>query len=430
MRLPLPLPALLLAARLAAAPLDNLAGDANLWTLPRDEAAEKASKTIPNEFRWVSDARDTLRAAKAGSFLNLDAGETLLRFDEKTGRLTQFEISLFNRGDSGEMTEKEFNALLTRAAAALDKASGEKSTPIRHDRRSVVRADGAVWAGKTATYRLEWSKNREDGRRPEYLKLFVLPAGKAQDILKAATAGNADPSGAYKAADHLSTTPSGDKWLHDVPMVDQGQKGYCAVATTERILRLYGLPVDQHQIAQIAGSTADGGTSGGKLADALRENAGRLKVRPKILLEYDARFLESLAADYNGAARKTKVEPLPDPRRNLAAFHAAFSFDKLDAPTLLAGRAKNTAAIKRFERAVADAVDKGMPVLWSVQLGFFNETPALPQAKGGHMRLIIGYNPKEHTVIYSDSWGKGHERKTMPAAAAFAITTGMMTLVP
>ena len=46
------------------------------------------------------------------------------------------------------------------------------------------------------------------------------------------------------------------------------------------------------------------------------------------------------------------------------------------------------------------------------------------------MRLIIGYNAKNHTVIYSDSWGAGHERKTMAADNAYAITTGMMVLEP
>ena len=46
------------------------------------------------------------------------------------------------------------------------------------------------------------------------------------------------------------------------------------------------------------------------------------------------------------------------------------------------------------------------------------------------MRLIIGYNAKNHTIIYSDSWGAGHERKVMPADTAFAITNGMLVLTP
>jgi hypothetical protein len=32
--------------------------------------------------------------------------------------------------------------------------------------------------------------------------------------------------------------------------------------------------------------------------------------------------------------------------------------------------------------------------------------------------------------VYSDSWGAGHERKTMPLADALYITTGLYVLSP
>lgn len=427
MRAPVLLLALLCAARSGALTLDEFAGDKALWTLPK---AELAAKGRPLRFVWVSSAQDTLRADKGGKIFGLDAGETLIRFDAKSGEASGIEISLFNRGDKGEMNEKAFNALLARATEALDKASGEKSQAIRRDRQSAVRADGAVWAGKDATYRLEWSKNRDDGKRPEFLTLHILPSGKAADILKAATGGAPNPAKNFVPADHLETTPAGDKWIKDVPMVDQGQKGYCAVATTERVLRLYGLPVDEHDIAQLADASGDGGTNYAKLQESFRTQSSRLKVRMKVLLDTDAAFLENLANDYNGAARKTKVTPLPNPRTNAQAFYSSFSFDRLDAATLLAGRKKNAAGVKQFERLVAGAVDRATPVLWGVTLGIAPETPALPQAKGGHMRLIIGYNAKNRTIIYSDSWGAGHERKVMAADMAFAITNGMMALTP
>jgi hypothetical protein len=41
-------------------------------------------------------------------------------------------------------------------------------------------------------------------------------------------------------------------------MVDQGEKGYCVVASVERVLRYYGGTVDQHELAQIANSDAAG----------------------------------------------------------------------------------------------------------------------------------------------------------------------------
>ena len=52
----------------------------------------------------------------------------------------------------------------------------------------------------------------------------------------------------------------------------------------------------------------------------------------------------------------------------------------------------------------------------------------LPQANGGHMRLVIGYNEKTGEIIYSDSWGMGHEEKRMKAADAWTITNNLFFL--
>ena len=46
------------------------------------------------------------------------------------------------------------------------------------------------------------------------------------------------------------------------------------------------------------------------------------------------------------------------------------------------------------------------------------------------MRLIVGYNAKTEEILYSDSWGAGHELKRMKADDAWTITTGLMTVEP
>ena len=84
---------------------------------------------------------------------------------------------------------------------------------------------------------------------------------------------------------------------------------------------------------------------------------------------------------------------------------------------------------KKFLTGVKTQVDQGIPVFWGVTLGMFPE-PGLPQAAGGHMRLIIGYNQKTHEILYTDSWGAGHELKRMPEDWAFAITHDAFFLKP
>ncbi|MFT5131040.1 MAG: hypothetical protein ACI8W8_004674 [Rhodothermales bacterium] len=46
------------------------------------------------------------------------------------------------------------------------------------------------------------------------------------------------------------------------------------------------------------------------------------------------------------------------------------------------------------------------------------------------MRLIIGYNAKANQLIYSDSWGTGHEFKRMSMEDAWAITTCVDLVAP
>jgi hypothetical protein len=49
---------------------------------------------------------------------------------------------------------------------------------------------------------------------------------------------------------------------------------------------------------------------------------------------------------------------------------------------------------------------------------------------GGHMRLIVGYDAAKQVIFYTDSWGPGHELKSMPIDQAWAVTLAMFVLEP
>lgn len=84
---------------------------------------------------------------------------------------------------------------------------------------------------------------------------------------------------------------------------------------------------------------------------------------------------------------------------------------------------------KRMLTKIREYIDQGIPVCWCLRLGMFPE-PGIPQASGGHMRLIIGYNEKTQEVIYTDSWGKGHEFKKMSIDKAYACSMSLYTMAP
>ena len=74
-------------------------------------------------------------------------------------------------------------------------------------------------------------------------------------------------------------------------------------------------------------------------------------------------------------------------------------------------------------------VNQGIPLIWGVKFGVYPE-PNTKQELGYHIRLIIGYNDKKREILYSDTWGSGHELKRMPADWAWTISRCLMVMKP
>ncbi len=62
-------------------------------------------------------------------------------------------------------------------------------------------------------------------------------------------------------AQNISKHPNGDIVVESIPMINQGEKGYCVPATCARILQYYGFDTNEHILAELMGTKASGGTS-------------------------------------------------------------------------------------------------------------------------------------------------------------------------
>mgnify|MGYP002667149245 FL=1 len=105
-------------------------------------------------------------------------------------------------------------------------------------------------------------------------------------------------------------------------------------------------------------------------------------------------------------------------------------WDNADGEVLKLARAGSQSQVDKWINSIRPYITAGIPVLWSVQLGIVPEPKRLSQTRGGHLRLIIGFDEEKKTVIFSDSWGAEHTEKEMPVADAIAITTGRQVLQP
>ena len=428
-----------------AVSIDELMESGKIWEYTA-ETLEAAWKD--KGFKWSSQQvkdRAIIRRDNMFGQLKLSAFAGTQNVEEvafvlKGGKLAEVSIAIWNKGDSKNagISEKEFNAIIDGWSTELSRRIAPKFEDRGKDMASAARAVRRMWMGKETMAQLETSGGKEKIRDPysgrersgknfqgEFIRLRLLPKPASMIGVNASTGGPASVKRA-DLAKSITREPTGDVFLPNIPMVDQGDKGYCAVATASRVFNYYGVPVDQHEMAQISGNDAGGGgTNPDEMEDAMKKISGKYKTKFQTLLDFDysSRKYQSFMRKYNSSAKKLG-------KRVLDTDNYIYSMGGLDPDVLRAVNGQGP-AFEKFMSIVRDNIDRGVPLMWALQLGIFPENgEKAKQAGGGHMRLIIGYNAAKKEIIFSDSWGAGHEKKRMAAPDASAATMGIYLLQP
>ncbi len=385
-------------------------------------------------FVFASENRDIVNSLKSDTctWHGLQVWETKVYFDAAgaDGGIARVEMSLYNRGDAlqNAIDESELqakiDAVTQRLAPGGRKAPPVEKTTLRNGgqqfRRVFEKADPAA--------ELVWGLSAD--RTVEYLRLTLSRAGLSTG--KTSSKRPKGAAGKAKVKDNVTKSPNGDVFIDNVPMVDQGQKGYCAAAVSERVLRYYGNRIDEHEIAQQAGTSAEGGTSVAAMKEAVSAIGEKNGLGFQNIVDMTASFgdIEEEIERYNKAAKSLKRPTLAlstfmqGNRVNVGDIREAME------PKVLYKMRLKDSRFKKFSQGVRQQVNAGVPVFWGVTLGIFPERGVNPQSSGGHMRLIIGYNDKKKEILYTDTWGEGHELKRMPEDWAFAITHDAFFLKP
>lgn len=369
---------------------------------------------------WVDAEKTTLRIPGPGFKLaGLRCGETVVKFlDNKPVSL---QIMLYNKGDDAPVSKKDFESAASSAQAALSTALATPGEPHRpKTRESIVKMKAWQWRQPACTVLLEY--NADDRGREfeaEFIRLRILSdnAGSSERARKRELPANVKRTGQRVE-------------IENIPMVDQGEKGYCVVATAARIFAYYGSEnVDQHELASAANTRAGGGTSTREMREALEKISTRFQIKIRTIDSIES-FTEAqnLIRAYNKEAKRQNTPQMPDLAKNRNAWN--IFWNQADAGILKAARCGRASDVERWMRPIREWVDKGVPVLWTLHVGVVPEPQYISQSRGGHMRLIIGYDDEQKTILFSDSWGREHACKEMPMADAAAVTTSRMVLVP
>jgi len=423
--------------------VDALFDTSKLWayTPANIEALYKDSG-----FKWLSDKKDRGELRRERDFLNrtlwaFAEGEELeeVIFTFKDAKLNEVDLNIWNKGDSAkpDLAEADFNKKVTAWTSQLTNKLAVRPENRGRDSASAARAERLLWIGKDTLAQLEYSGGKERIMDPftgkektgpnfqgEFIRLRFVPKPATMVGVNTSTGGTATVARG-DLAKKLQKDSNGDTFIPGIPMVDQGDKGYCAVASAARVLNYYGIPADQHEMAQVANTEAGGGTNPDEMETALKKLQGKYHVRllQQIDMDYSSKSYQRFLSTYNRAAKKLN-------KRVLDTNNYIYFMGGLDAEVLREVRGKGP-VFDKFMKVVHDNIDQGVPILWGLTLGKYPENgEKAKQFGGGHMRLIIGYNNTTNEVIFSDSWGAGHEKKRMAAPDASSATMALYTITP
>ena len=273
-----PAPSPAVGAAAASSPLDAWLTGPTLWqTTPTQFPAAREMG-----FRWVSAAHDAARASSPGLRLgDLLVAEVIARFSPGNAAaggqtlLSGVQVSIYNRGDAGDLDKKtstpSSNTPRPRStrspaprrsnAASTTPAPSRAGASSGHAARAASCSNGAT-RPKTACRASRTARNscgcgsRRSANRARVTSINCAPPRPSRRARRIPR-----PSAPPTCPRAWSSDPDGGERLPNIPMVDQGEKGYCVTAATERVLRYYGVDVDQNELAQVANTTAAMGTS-------------------------------------------------------------------------------------------------------------------------------------------------------------------------
>lgn len=437
------------------------AGEGNLFATTHDDFEKNYDRRT---YTWLDKEKSRARfnADRVEVKLrNEEVGETIVSF--KDGKISGVMISVVNKGDDGYIKDVPFKKAVKQARDVLASVAKVKENSRKKD-ETISKADGFVWSSKQALYMLEYLWVPEDTRdgwifyaHCEFVRIRILPPqaqlGVQQNMVK---------TNVSRASLAKQVKRDGDKvYLEGVPMVDQGGKGYCAVASFERVMRYYGSQVDMHDLADLANADAFG-TSPSGMKDAVHKMAVRVGMNSREPIFMEGRDYDSLLKSYNRESKKAGSGEIKKPDGISGLYR------EMDPDVCRQMRIKD-ANFAKFNQEVVKSINAGIPVMWALQLGMFwedkiedsyeanrfkddddGDSDAKPKIKpgddedeearkgkrppeymsGGHMRLIVGYNLKSRKIYYTDSWGPGHEMKSMDIEQAWTATMALFMIEP
>ncbi len=317
------------------------------------------------------------------------------------GKVTEISMVFANKGDSivvfGELTNRQTKNATAKLQEFMDKDEAsikERLNQLATPTSSIFGKDKntreKVFIWSLDDYRIVLSA--QDG---EYVGLRIIRPEVAEAKGKIAMTSFSKTRAFMKS--QVEKLENGDVLIKNIPMVDQGPKGYCAPAVFERCFRYIGVPADMYVLAMAGKTMLGGGTYIDDLVDGIE------------------RWAKSQGRKIN--RKKTGI--------TMSVVKSYIDDGQPIAWILSSSPNFNTIANKRTAMR-KETLDMKV---WAKTIAGEDTLKYLAPVGYGHVCLIIGYNAGTKEVAISDSWGKGFELRWVRVDEADAVSRGEIVLL-
>jgi len=182
-----------------------------------------------------------------------------------------------------------------------------------------------------------------------------------------------------------------DVIINNIPMVDQGPKGYCAPATVERCMRFMGISADMYLLANIGKTSIGGGTS----MKTLFGNIGRdIKRKGRSFDEYSGEIKMRIIKKH-----------IDDGIPIIWGMHSTDQFNDIANHTT---RMRNNEEWETYKKNIEN----------------IQKTKLSEDENRSHVVIIIGYNEETEEIAFSDSWGERYKERWISLKQGKQISNG------
>ncbi|MDQ8195505.1 C39 family peptidase [Coraliomargarita sp. SDUM461004] len=372
----------------------DLFADSQLWDDSVDHVAERLHWPQESETAYQT----SYRYYPPSEYRILDTRPYSAVLYGHSGKPQRISIVFANKGDFPFSDPPSTNEIATMEQAIEQDVEHLQALLSQQFGEPERQQYGAGRGIKQLIERWDWKGHAfllaaQDG---EYTNLKIIPTDLADN--KGRGDKLSDASLRQLTTENIVHVPNGDVFINNIPMVNQGPKGYCVPATFERYLRYMQIPADMYILAMAGQTAIGGGTSLSQTIESIdgyvsSHNRSMKKINREIKLRTVQKYID----------------------RGLPIIWTMFSSRDYN-------EFVNERSIQRLQTSHWDE--------WKTRCK--DESRKVELRKdflSAHACMIIGYNKETEEVAVSDSWGPNYALRWVPVDQAEQVSQGSIYLI-